>query len=114
MELETEDLDGARVVTVATERIDAASAIKFKDMMRSATEGGPDRVILNLERVDFVDSSGLGAVVSAMKLLGDERKLELAALTPKVERVFRLTRMDSVFRIHASVQDALSADRDVA
>ncbi len=51
-------------------RIDAAVAIQFKDAMRAATDGGPDRVILDLSGVDFIDSSGLGAIVAAMKHLG--------------------------------------------
>ena len=38
-----------------------------------------------------------------MKLLGPDRSLELAGLTPTVEKVFRLTRMDSIFTIHAAV-----------
>ena len=55
----------------------------------------------------FLDSSGLGALVAAMKLIGPRRGLELAALQASVERVFRLTRMDTVFTIHRSVADAL-------
>jgi anti-sigma B factor antagonist len=62
-------------------------------------------VILDLAQVDFLDSSGLGAVVAVMKVLGPTRKLELAGLTPTVEKVFRLTRMDQVFTIHASAPD---------
>jgi len=49
-------------------------------------------------------------VVAVMKLLGPDRTLELACLTPTVEKVFRLTRMDSVFVIHPKVPDGL---RDV-
>ncbi len=58
------------------------------------------RVVLDLSSVGFLDSSGLGAVVAVMKALGPVRRLELSGLTPTVEKVFRLTRMDSVFIIH--------------
>jgi len=57
--------------------------------------------------VTFVDSSGLGAIVASMKQMGNERKLDLAGLTPDVDKVFRLTRMDSVFAIYKSVDDAV-------
>ena len=50
---------------------------------------------------------GWGAVVAAMKALGPGRKLELAALTPTVEKVFRLTRMDTVFTIHKSLPEGM-------
>lgn len=91
------------VITVLAERIDAASAIAFKEEMRSLLEGGPARTILDLSRVAFLDSSGLGAVVAAKKLVGPGRSLELSGLTGAVEKVFRLTRMDSVFTIHAAL-----------
>lgn len=100
--------DNARVVTIQSERIDAAMAIKFKDDMRAETAEGPDRVVLDLSAVDFVDSSGLGAIVAAMKQLGQGRRLDLAGLNPAVEKVFRLTRMDTVFRLYASLDDALA------
>jgi anti-sigma B factor antagonist len=57
--------------------------------------------------VHFLDSSGLGAVVGVMKLLAPERRLELAGLTPTVAKVFRLTRMDSVFTIHPALAEGL-------
>jgi anti-sigma B factor antagonist len=68
--------------------------------MRELTQNLAKRVILDMSRVNFLDSSGLGAVVASMKALAPERKLELSGLTPTVQKVFRLTRMDSVFIIH--------------
>lgn len=99
----------ARIVTVNADRIDAAIAIQFKEDMRMETEEGPDRVILDLSSVAFIDSSGLGAIVAAMKQLGDDRSLDLAGLTPMVQKVFHLTRMDTVFKLFASLDDAKAA-----
>jgi anti-sigma B factor antagonist len=95
------------IVHVAERRIDAAVAIQFKDRMRDILLIPASRVLLDLSQVDFLDSSGLGAVVAVMKMMGPDRRLELAALTPTVEKVFRLTRMDTVFTIHARVPDGL-------
>lgn len=100
MNLVSEDHGDTLVVRVGEARIDAAVAIQFKDAMRIAGADAPGRVLLDLSRVDFIDSSGLGAVVAVMKLLAPTRRLELAGLTPTVEKVFRLTRMDSVFTLH--------------
>lgn len=105
MNITSEPGDGAQILRVHDDRIDAAVAIQFKDRMRELTSGGEGPVILDLSRVDFVDSSGLGAIVAAMKCLAPARALELAALTPNVARVFRLTRMDSVFRIHPAAPE---------
>lgn len=100
MNLQSVHHNGVNIIAVNAPRIDAAAAIQFKDAMRAETQGGPDHVILDLAQVAFVDSSGLGAIVAAMKQLGKDRRLDLAGLTPDVDKVFRLTRMDSIFVIH--------------
>lgn len=105
MEFDCQDFGDTRLIRVEEPRIDAVVAIQFKDQMREATEGGPMRVVLDLSRVTFLDSSGLGAVVAAMKQIGEGRKLELAGLTMNVEKVFQLTRMDTIFTIHPDVAD---------
>jgi anti-sigma B factor antagonist len=92
--------DDALVVELQETRLDAAVALTFKDAIRDAIAQPGSPVILDMHKVEFMDSSGLGAIVSAMKLLGPDRKLELAAPSPSVRKVFRLTRMDTVFKIH--------------
>ncbi|SHI43126.1 anti-anti-sigma factor [Shimia gijangensis] len=76
--------------------------------MREETESTEDRVILNLSQVDFIDSRGLGAIVAAMKQLGADRRMDLSCLNENVDRVFRLTRMDTVFQIHETLGDAFA------
>lgn len=108
MQLHSAPLGAARVVSALAERIDAARAIRFKEEMRGLIEDAPGRVILDLTAVQFIDSSGLGAIVAAMKQMGG-RRLDLAGLTPMVDRVFRLTRMDSVFTHYPTLADATVA-----
>lgn len=60
MSLTSTTADGTQIVTVNAERIDAAMAIQFKEDMRSTTENGPDRVILDLSEVKFIDFEWLG------------------------------------------------------
>lgn len=108
MELTSSTEHGIQIVTVQGQRIDAAVALAFKDRVRDITDGGRDTVLLDLNHVVFIDSSGLGAIVAAMKILSPDRRLVLAGLTPAVDKVFRLTRMDSVFGVFATVEAALS------
>jgi anti-sigma B factor antagonist len=107
MQLVAQRHDDGLAIRVEADRIDAASAIRFKDQIRELTQGGAGRVVLDMARVAFLDSSGLGAVVAAMKALGPDRPLELSGLTPTVQKVFRLTRMDTVFTIHPAMPDGL-------
>jgi anti-sigma B factor antagonist len=96
------------ILRVEEGRIDASVAIQFKDRFRDLTQGAAGDVVLDLSQVTFLDSSGLGAVVAARKLLGPGQVLELAGLTPAVDKVMTLTRMNTVFPIHRDVAAALA------
>jgi len=100
------------IVSVQEARIDAAVALAFKDAMRRSTDGGQSDVVLDLRQVEFIDSSGLGAIVATMKFLAPDRALILAGLTVAVEKVFKLTRMDSVFSVFPTLDQALAGQSD--
>lgn len=101
MKLHTRSEGEILSVTVEEGRLDAAISTAFKDQMRKTlTEAGGSTVILDLSRVDFMDSSGLGALIAVLKAMPAGRRLELRCLRPNLERVMKLTRMDSVFTIH--------------
>lgn len=111
MELTVESHPTATLIRVQAPRIDAPTALQFKEDMRTLTLRTDGRFVLDLGQVDFIDSSGLGAVVAAMKQLRAGQTLELAALQPIVEKVFRLTRMNTIFTIHDTVDQALAPDQ---
>lgn len=108
MNLTSQTIGDMLVIRVEDNRIDAAKAIQFKDKMRNLTQNDMPRILLDMTEVLFLDSSGLGAVVAVMKHLNPARHLELCHLNPAVQKVFRLTRMDSVFTIHPEVPDAVA------
>ena len=88
-------------------RIDAEHVQSFKERLLGAglTEGG--RFMLDLSRVGFVDSSGLGAVVWALKQARHfGGVVELCGLSGAVAQLFQLTRMDRVFRIHDTLESS--------
>ena len=109
MNISSQSKGDAMVLRIEEARVDAAVAIQFKGAVMEATKQAGSRVILDMSEVDFLDSSGLGAVVAIMKLLAPAKQLELAGLTPIVAKVFRLTRMDTVFRLFPSLEEAVAA-----
>ena len=109
MNLTAEDEGGILVISVKETRIDAANCLQFKENFRQLVPDGRDRVVLNLDGVGFVDSSGLGAIVGVIKLLAPATKLDLSNMGETVQKVFTLTRMDQVFKIHERVADAVCA-----
>lgn len=106
MELTVDPAPHAQIIRVNAARIDAPIALQFKEDMRALTTEGDGRFVLDLKQVEFIDSSGLGAVVASMKQMRADQKLELAALQPIVAKVFRLTRMDTIFTIHDTADQA--------
>lgn len=106
MQIKSLDVNGILVLAPQDHRLDAASAATFKDSIREACQDRQGLVVLDLSNVDFVDSSGLGALVASMKAVNQQGKLELAAPTEAVSRLLALTRMNSVFTVHETVQAA--------
>lgn len=109
MNLESNQNGEITVAKLCETRLDAAMSVRFKERMRELSDGGANYIVLDLSDVTFMDSSGLGAVVAVMKHMGREKTFKIAGLTPTVDKVFRLTRMDGVFDILDSVNDAFGA-----
>lgn len=109
MRLHTEHRGEELLVVVEEARLDAAVATAFKDQMRQAMAAGGSVVAIDLSRVDFMDSSGLGALIAVLKGMPPGRRLELLDLRPNVARVLRLTRMDSVFTIRDGAEPRAGA-----
>jgi anti-sigma B factor antagonist len=79
----------------------------FKDEVTKHIEAGHSQLVLDLSRVEFVDSSGLGALVACLKRLGPRGNMAIAGASGAVIRLFNLTRMDRVFSLHDSVDAAV-------
>lgn len=106
--LSTETIDGVLVVRVDERRLDASKAPLFKDHISQAIGDGINRLVLDLGQVEFIDSSGLGVIVSVLKRLGPSGNLAIAGANSAVRRLFSLTRMDRVFTLYDSPQAAVT------
>lgn len=99
MQLETRIEQDAVVITPLESRVDAYVAPAFRAALVERIDAGHRHVIINMERVEFIDSSGLGALVSALKRLGREGTLKVCALQGNVRSMFELTRLNRVIPI---------------
>jgi anti-sigma B factor antagonist len=96
------------VVVPTVKRLDASVAPAFKQAVVKVVEGGERRILLDLSGVTFLDSSGLGAMVSVLKALGTQGTLAVCGAQGSVTSLFKLTRMDKVFSLHATRAEALA------
>ncbi|MES9995396.1 anti-sigma factor antagonist [Desulfovibrio aminophilus] len=100
------------VVRVEGPRLDAAAAGAFKSEMVDFIHAGKHRLALDLSTVDFMDSTGLAALLSTMKTLGGTGEIVLSGLSEKVRKLFAITRLDrGVFRIFNTVDEMVNALR---
>lgn len=111
MKIGNDPRNGCTVLYVYADRIDAACAVQFKDAVNAQIEESAPRVILDLSDVTFVDSSGLGAIVSIYKGQLGNRQIDLCGLSVTVDKVFKLTRMDQVFAIFSDMDTALHGEQ---
>jgi len=107
MNLKTETRNNIIIINVKEERLDAHNAGDLKSEMHNQFEMGAKNMLVDLKDVRFIDSSGLGALVSGFKnAISHQGNLKLAGLQPQVKSMFELTRLHRVFEIFASASEA--------
>ena len=88
--------------------VDVANTLGLRDMLAEAMDDGRASVLLDLGGVDFIDSAGVGLLVSAhRRAQAASGVFAVAAVSPTVARVLQLTRTDRVLRVLPSVEEAL-------
>lgn len=88
--------------------VNAEHASQLKKALAQAREESSKNFVLDLSRVSFIDSTGLGILISLMRQLKDDKgKLRLAGLQDEVRSIFEITRLFRVFEISNTVEAAL-------
>jgi anti-sigma B factor antagonist len=108
----SETVGSTHVVTLLDEALDAQDAKEFRRQMEREL-AGKECAVLDLAQVRFVDSSGLGAILACLRLMGGGG-LRLCGLSPEVRKAVELVRMDRLLDVHANREEALAAIRSDA
>jgi len=100
MEIREEKVNDVEVLKLEG-RLDASSAKDIKEKIELLTKGNRMKVVIDMGGIDFIDSSGLGSLVSSLrsvnKLGGD---IKISALQDQVRAIFELTRLHRIFGIY--------------
>jgi len=103
------DVDGEKVLDVVGE-IDVYTAPKFKQAVNEMLDAGQKHLLINMAGVTYMDSSGFGALLSATKRLKPEGgTVNLVSCSPAIDRILRITRLNTVFATFDSLEDAVRA-----
>lgn len=110
MNLKTEANGKVMVVMVREERLDAHNSEELKVEINRLFESGTKELLVDLKEVRFIDSSGLGVLVSGFKNAATHQgSIKLCSLQTQVKSMFELTRLHRVFDIYQTVDEALES-----
>lgn len=113
LETNIHDIDGMNVLDVTGE-IDVYTAPQFKEAINSVLSGGQKHLIIDFAQVTYMDSSGFGALLSATKRLKPiGGTVNLIKCNGSIDRILKITRLNTVFGIYGSIEEALEAVKAV-
>jgi anti-sigma B factor antagonist len=109
MAIAVDRIGDVTVATVPMEELDASNSAEFKSDIAPLLEA-TTKLVLDLSRLRFVDSSGLGAFISCLRKLNAKGgDLKLCGMTKQVRAVFELVRMHRILDIHNTKEEAVHA-----
>jgi anti-sigma B factor antagonist len=109
LSLETRQVGDRTVVTVGGE-IDVYTAPKLRDKITELVNAGHHTILVDMEQVEFLDSTGLGVLVGGLKKVrAQQGSMELICSQDRLLKIFRITGLAKVFTIHDSEDSALGA-----
>lgn len=102
---------GVLVIEYRDEHLDASNVREFREAAQKIMKD-QSKVVLDMSQLKFVDSSGLGALISCLRDANSRKgDLRLSAMSRSVLALFELMRMHRVFSIHDTVEGAVSSFR---
>ncbi len=109
--IEQKTFNGNTVIElIFSGRVDVANREEVRAALHQAVADAEQAVLVNLTQVPLIDSSGLSALVSGLRVAREQqKKLVLAGLNKQAQMVFSLTMMDKVFRVFPSAAEALAS-----
>jgi anti-sigma B factor antagonist len=106
---QTKDSSGVLVVQVDGQLI-VGNRHELKDLIQAALEKGERRLLIDFSRTGYIDSSGLGALVSISKRVRESGgELRLSGLNDDLRSLFELTKLDTLFAITETPEQALTS-----
>jgi len=102
--------EAGRSVLAVKGEVDVHTAPELDAALTQVVEAGSYKIIVDLSAVDFLDSTGLGVLVKALKRVREhDGSLAVITTTDRISKVFRITGLDTAIGLHSTLQAALDA-----
>jgi anti-sigma B factor antagonist len=105
------ELDERTIIVAVEGELDLSTAPRLKWMLVDGLETGHGKLILDLSRTTFMDSTALGVLVGIRRRLAGEQRLTVVCARPDVLKIFEYSGMDGAFEIFPTVEDAVASAR---
>ena len=112
MRLDIRTADGVTIVDVHGKITIGEGSVELRNKLRELLQAGKKNILLNLGDVSYVDSSGIGELVSCYTTVTNQGgRLKLLHLTKKVQELLAITKLLTVFQVFENEQAALASFR---
>lgn len=112
LETRIDEIDGIKILDLAGE-IDVYTAPQFKESVNQIIDGGQNHLVINMERLSYMDSSGFATLLSATRRLRPNNgSVKLVKCSPAIDRILRITRLNTIFELHDDLHDAVRLARE--
>lgn len=109
MMINKQSIEGSKLITIEEAEANLSNAEQFKALVIEEVEAGEKKIIISFEKVEYLDSSFLGALVAILKaLLPQQGSLILIEMNDDILNLFQLTRLNKVFVLADNLDDALT------
>lgn len=110
MKLKTSVQDNVLILTIKGKVMGGPEASIFQDTIKAEIARGHRRFIFDLGGVDWMNSSGLGILIGGLTTIKNaDGELKLANVTEKIQSLFMITKLVTIFDSHETVEDALKS-----
>ncbi len=101
------DIDGIRIITIERDHLDALNSEETKKIMIDDI-GDVNKIVLNLENITFIDSSGLGVILTVFRTVKDNTgNMVICSVRESVKVLFKLVRLSHMIKIYDNEKEAL-------
>lgn len=108
MELNSRKLSNITIIDIIGE-IDLYNSNNIKDLILKKIENGENKIIINLERVNYIDSSGIGTLISCNSILMKKRGgLVIENVNDSIKKIFKLTQLDAILKVASNEEEAIN------
>jgi anti-sigma B factor antagonist len=108
LKLDHHNKDGIEIVDVEGE-IDVYTAPRLRELLIDLVNNGNYQLVVNMEKVEFLDSTGLGVLVGGLKRVrAHDGSLDLVCTQERILKIFRITGLTKVFGIHDTIDEAIA------